>query len=226
MKFKSGLVTQVSGSFGGMTGSHNAGGLYFRARSIPVNTNTIQQQVVRNLMSQLTSRWVNTLTQAQRDAWSVYASLTPIADSLGDARPIPPLAMYVRSNIARGQVGLSTIDDGPTTAGLPTLSPVTFTAMPAADTVDVAFDNTDAWAIQLGGGLTVFASRPQNQTINFFAGPYRLAGVILGATVPPTSPANFALPFPIAPGQRVFFQVRALDPDGRVSSPFRGSNDT
>jgi hypothetical protein len=223
MKFKSGLVTQVSGSFGGMTGSHNRGGLYFRARAIPVNTNTSFQQTVRNFMSQLTSRWVNTLTEAQRAAWSVYAEQTPMTDSLGDARSIPPLAMYCRCNIARLQAGLAVVDEGPTVYGLPTFTPPTFAVDASDDDVDVAFTDTDEWAIADGGGLVVLASRPQNPTINYFAGPYRFAASIDGAVVPPTSPATILLPFPVALGQKVFFQVRATLADGRISSPFRGS---
>lgn len=212
----------MSGSVGGMTGSHNRGGLYLRARSIPVNTNTSFQQTVRNLMSQLTSRWVNTLTEAQRLAWQAYAELTPIVDTLGEARTIPPLAMFVRSNVARAQAGQTIIDDGPTTFGLPTLSAVSGTFDATADELDLTFDNGDTWANDDVGALAVFVSRPQNVTINYFAGPYRFAGVVQGdSATAPTSPATFALPFPVAAGNKVFAQVRALDPDGRVSSPFR-----
>ena len=224
MKIKSALITQMSGSVGGLTGAHNRGGLYLRARSIPVNTNTSFQQTVRNLMSQLTSRWVNTLTDAQRLAWTAYAELTPIVDSLGEARTIPPLAMYVRSNVARAQAGQTIIDDGPTTFGLPTLSPVSATFDATADEADVTFVNTDTWANEDDGALAVFFSRPQNPTINYFAGPYRFAGVVQGDSVTaPTSPATLSLPFPIAAGNKVFGQVRALNADGRVTTPFRFS---
>lgn len=222
MKFKSQLVTQASGSIGGFTASHNKGGLYLRARAIPVNSNTSFQQAVRNFMSQLTSRWNAVLTAAQRAAWSVYADQTPITDTLGEPRTIPPLAMYCRSNIARLQAGFAVVDDGPTFYGLPTLSPLTFTADATADEFDVAFEATDAWANEDGGGLMLAASRPQNVSINYFNGPYRFAGAVVGAVTPPTSPATIALPFPVAAGQQVFFKARATLADGRVSSPFRG----
>ncbi|KKM06452.1 hypothetical protein LCGC14_1743870, partial [marine sediment metagenome] len=48
MLFKSGLITQGSGSIGGLTASHNRGGMYFRARTIPTNPATSFQTVVRN----------------------------------------------------------------------------------------------------------------------------------------------------------------------------------
>lgn len=221
MKFKSQLVTQASGSIGGFTASHNRGGLYLRARSIPVNSNTSFQQTVRNLMSQLTSRWVNTLTQAQRDAWSVYADQVLITDALGEPRKLPPLAMYCRSNIARGQAGLGIVDDGPTVYTLPTLTPLTLAVDATADEADVGYDNGDDWATADGGGLIIAISRPQNVSIGYFNGPYRFAGLVAGAATPPTSPATLALPFPVSDGNKVFMQARATLADGRLSSPFR-----
>lgn len=223
MKFKSALVTQASGSAGGLTASRNAGGMYFRARALPVNPNTAFQQAVRNFMGQLTSRWKATLTESQRAGWSFYAEATPIVDKLGDSRTIPPLSMYVRSNVGRLQAGLAVVDEPPSTFGLPSLSPLTFTPDAGADEVDVTFDDADVWANATGGGLAIFQSRPQSPTINYFNGPYRFAGVVLGDdTTPPTSPATIALPFPIVSGQKVFFQARAMEADGRVSTPFRG----
>ena len=42
MLFKSAAFTQASGSVGGLTFAHNRGGMYTRARSIPVNPKTQQ----------------------------------------------------------------------------------------------------------------------------------------------------------------------------------------
>lgn len=223
MKFKSSLLTQASGSIGGITASRNRGGMYLRARAIPVNTNTSFQQAVRNFMSLLTSRWVNTLTDLQRAAWAVYAEQTPMTDSLGESRTIPALAHYVRSNVARLQAGLTVIDAGPTVYGLPTLSAIDATIDASDGEADIAFTNTDAWATAVGGALAVKISRPQNKSINYFNGPYRFAGAILGAATPPTSPGTLTLPFPVAADQKVFLEARSMLADGRLSSPFRFS---
>lgn len=226
MKFKSALVTQASGSVGGATFSRNRGGMYIRARSIPVNTQTAFQQAVRNNLAQLASSWGNTLTQAQRFAWETYAENTPLVDSLGEPRNVGGMPMYIRGNTPRLQAGLPVINDGPTIFGLPPLALFPFGIDEPNQEVDVNFVGTDAWVSTDNTGLAVFASRPTSQTINYFNGPYRFAGVVLGNNAaPPTSPASFALPFPVSPGNRVHLTARLLDARGRASSSFRGSVD-
>lgn len=222
MKIASQLITKMSGSIGGLTGSHNKGGLYFRARAVPTNPASVFQQEVRNAVSQLTSRWGSVLTAAQRAAWKVYAENVPLVDALGEARIVPALSMYVRSNVPRLQSALAIVDDGPTVFSLATMSPISVTADASADEIDVTYVNTDDWATVTGGALLIYASRPQSPTIEYFKGPYRFTGAEPGdTTTPPTSPATFALPFPVAASNVVHVQARATNADGRLSSPFR-----
>lgn len=221
MKFKSQLVTQVSGSVGGLVGSHNAGGMYFRARSIPVNPNTAEQQAVRSILAGLAAAWTTELTSDQRAAWENYAAAVPITDSLGEPRFISGLSHYVRSNVPRLQAAVARVDDGPVIYTLPSLSPVGATPDASDDDADVTFDNGDSWATAVGGYLLLYASRPQGAGINYFKGPYRYMGKVAGAVVPPTSPATIALPFPVAEGDQVFFLARSSQVDGGLSSPFR-----
>lgn len=220
MKFKSALVTEASGSVGGMTASHNRFGLYLRARAIPVNGMTVLQQAVRNAIAQITTAWSATLTQAQRDAWEAYANAVPISDRLGSQRFLTGLNWYCACNVPRLQAGLTRVDNGPTdllmAEGTAPVATVT-----APSTLSVAFTNSDAWAGEVGGALLVYASAGTNPTRNFFAGPYRYAGKVAGAVVPPTSPAALTLPQAVAAGQRVHFQARIVRADGRISSPFR-----
>lgn len=218
MKFKSALVTQASGSIGGLTASRNKGGMYVRARAMPTNPGTTFQTAVRSFMAQLTAIWANTLTAAQRSAWSQYALQTPIIDKLGEARPIPALAMYVRCNVPRLQAGLPRVDDGPTTFGLPDFTSPEITSITASTGVMIlTFDNTDAWADAADGGLLILSSPGQGPAINYYKGPFRYCGLIEGAATPPTSPQNKTLPFTVAVGQVVFNQFRVSLPDGRLS---------
>lgn len=223
MKFKSALVTQVSGSVGGMTGSHNKGGMYFRARSIPTNPQSAFQVAIRNAMAGLVVDWSAVLSAAQRAAWDTYAANVPVVNALGDTINLSGQQQYIRSNVPRAQAGLTAIDDAPTAFNLGEFTDPSFSIDTANDEVDVTFDNTDAWANEDDSSMIVFASRPQSAGINFFKGPYRLAGTIDGnSTTAPTSPAAIALPFPITAGNKIFFQVRVSRADGRLSSPFRG----
>lgn len=221
MKFNSALVAAASGSIGGLTASHNRGGQYMRKRTVPVNPNTEQQQAVRNAMTLLSARWTTTLTDEERAAWSAYADAVGVTNVLGNSVKLTGLQWFNACNVPRIQAGLAIIDAAPTTYSLATLTPLTFAADASDDDVDVTFVNTDAWATAVGGALLIYASRPQSPSINYFKGPYRYAGKVVGAVSPPSSPATISLPFPVAEGQKVFFQARAVLADGRISGPFR-----
>jgi hypothetical protein len=87
----------------------------------------------------------------------------------------------------------------------------------------IAFTNTDEWATAVGGSLLVYAGRPQNPSVNFFKGPYRFAGRINGAVVPPTSPLTVPAPFVFQQTQREHVQFRAVGADARISATQRDS---
>jgi hypothetical protein len=185
MLFKSQVYTQASGSVGGLTYSHNRGGMYTRGRSIPVNPNSSEQQTVRAVFGSLAQRWTNILTQQQRDGWENYAALTPVTNRLGDELLLSGQQMYIRCNTVRVQASVAEVDDGPTTPGNASLTTITLSS--SGLTVSVNYDNTDPWAILDGGGLNVQSGRGQSATINYFKGPFRFAAVVLGNTAtPPT----------------------------------------
>jgi len=228
MKFKGSFLTDASGSIDGITASHNRGGKYIRARSIPVNPSSEFQQAVRNATSLLTSRWTGVVTEDQRAAWAVYAFNVPLPDAFGDPRSIPPLAMYNRCNVPRLQADpigtdLPIVDDGPTDFTLGTFSEPSITGISAGtQLLSLAFDTGDDWVGEASAGMLVYLSRPQSVGINFFKGPYRFAAAILGDNItPPTSPVDIAVPFPVVAGQKLFAQIRVTRADGRLSSAQR-----
>lgn len=222
MKFSSHVYAAVSGSVGGLTYAHNQGGMYCRTRAVPTNPNTSFQQVMRNAMGALTTRWLTTLTALQRTGWGTFAANVPIVDALGQSRTISALAWYIKANSLRLQSGLSVVDAPPIIFELATLTLPVPTIVAAGTTSSLAFTNTDAWAGEVGGALLVYASRPQNATKNFFNGPYRYAGRVNGAGTPPTSPAVITLPYSIAgTGSKMFFKFISVRADGRPSATFR-----
>lgn len=218
MKFKSQVYTQASGSVGGITYSHNAGGMYTRARAIPVNSNTVYQQAVRNYVKQLVAAWSQTLSEVQRQQWKAYADAVPYVNSLGEPIYINALAMYVACNVPRLQASLSRVDDGPGVLALPTLTTPTYTVT-APNTGSLAFTNSDAWAGEVGGALLLRTAPGSLPTINYYRGPYRYAGKVAGAGTPPSSPASIAPAFAVVAGQRVHYTVRCVRADGRISGP-------
>jgi len=215
MKFKSHIVTQASGSVGGTTYAQNQGGLYMRARSIPTNPNSAAQQALRNVFKGLMNAWTNTLTAAQRAAWNVYSTNVPMKGPLGDTRPIGGVANFIRSNTPRVQNAQSRIDSAPTTFDVGAFTQPTFAITHSSTSMVATFTTGDSWNLS-GGAMFLYASRPQNASINFFKGPFRLVGVIPG---PATSPQSFTLPFAAgATTSAMFIKASVSQPDGRLST--------
>jgi hypothetical protein len=214
-----GLLTQMSGSLGGITASHNRGGMYLRARTVPTDPGSLPQLAVRALVAQLAGLWGSTLTAAQRAAWDTYAANVSIVNRLGDTVFLTGFQHYVRSNVPRLQASEPRVDDGPTIFDLGDYTAPTLTIAGGGSTLSVAFTVTDEWVGEDDAILGVWASREKASTINFFKGPYRFAGKIEGnAALPPTSPASITSPFPYTTGNRGFMQVRVSRADGRLSA--------
>jgi len=222
---KSPVIASGSGSIAGMTLSRNRGGMYIRSRAIPTNPNTTYQQAVRNIVADLSNRWRQTLTAAQRIAWNTYADNVPLINPLGDPHNVSGLNMYIRSNVPRIQASYDRIDDGPTNYDLGSFTSPSGVATVSPSQLALTFDNTDDWANEDDAVMLCYLSGGQNPTINYFKGPYRLAGGVEGDSVtPPTSPATITAPFTWASGQKVFFKVTVTRADGRYSATFRGSD--
>lgn len=223
-----GVAADVRGSIGGIVYSRNRTGSYARNRTIPTNPGSVYQSAVRALMAQLSNAWVTTLTEVQRAAWDAYADAVHLPNSLGQLRNVGGIGMYIRGNVARLQAAeteLTRVDDGPLDLTVGDYTPPSIgNASEAAQTFDVAFVNTDGWANETGSAMLVYASRPQNASVNYFKGPYRFAGAILGDDVTaPTSPASIAATFPFTEDQKVFFRANVTRDDGRLAAEFRDS---
>lgn len=213
----------ASGSSGGTTASRNRYGAYFRVKSIPVNPQSSLQTSVRSTFSQLVASW-SLLTTAQRAAWATYANSVPRTDVFGNTIVLTGRDLYIGCNSLRVQAGLSVVSDGPTTLTLPLLTEPTITVSEASG-ISMAYDNTDGWAGEVGGGLLLFSSRPKSPQTNYCRGPYRFVGYEAGAGTPPTSPKVFATPpYAYTEGQRVFTKAVAVMADGRISAAAYGSS--
>lgn len=223
MIFRPLLGADLSGSVAAITASHNRGGPYFRTRAIPVNPNTPFQQAVRGNMADLADLWVAVLTTAERDAWNTYALNVLIPNAIGEPRNIGGLGQYQRSNTPRLLVGLPRVDVAPTIFNIggftnPTIESVTA----ATDIVSIGFNTFNQWVDEDDSAMLIFTSRGQNESINFFKGPYRFAGLIAGdVALPPTSPADIALAFGVEVGQRLFVRINVTRADGRYATSFR-----
>ena len=213
----------ASGKLGALVASHNSGGQYLRSRVTPVNTNTPQQQEVRNGVRTLSPQYATSLTATQRSSWEVYGENVSLRNRLGDSIKASGISHFVRSNTSRIQAGLAIIPTAPTVFDLgDSGTPGTMTLAAAGTAGTLTFSPTDAW---VAGGtvnhLLLYVSRPQNIGKSFFAGPYRLAATIPGGNT--TGSVTFTSPFATgATGtQRIFAQYRITYSDGRLSSPLQ-----
>ena len=221
MKVISGVAAAGSGSLGRFTWSRNRSGAYIREKAVPVNPNTVFQQLMRSHFANLSTAWLNELTAVQREAWIAYALAVLLPDALGNMQSIGGNAMFIKCNAGRLQAGKTRIDSGPVILTLAELSAVTLTATGATDALSFGYVNSDLWATAVGGHLFLFASRPQSPSISSFKGPYRFVAVVNGAVVPPTSPIVVTHSFPFAAGDKIFFRAVASNADGRPSPDFR-----
>jgi len=216
-------VADIRGSMGGVTFSKNRFGNYMRNRITPVDPKSARQLFMRALTGSTASRWLNTLTQAQRDAWEVYANSIVMTNKLGAAIKITGFNHYVRSRSFLRQNGTPGVDDGPVNLTLPAQDEV-FDAVvdEAGQQLSVSFDDTLPWVDQDNGIMGVYMSEPQPVGSAYIRGPWRLAGTISGdSTTAPTSPQLLTVPFPVAVGQRVGFRARICEEDGRLTGLFQ-----
>lgn len=211
--------TQISGSIGGTVYSRNRFGAYKRSRSVPVNPNTDRQVAVRNSVRSLTIAWQNELTTILRAAWEVYASNIVWKNKLGQDVVLTGLNHYVRSNTPRLLASLARLDVAPTifNLGVAELG-LAAAASAATQEVSMTFLDTQAWADEDGAFEAPSLGLPQNASVAFFGGPYRLTDPVLGSsTTPPTSPVVLDSPFVFAEGQRLWLRTRIGRADGRLS---------
>ena len=222
IKFGGG-ITEMRGSIAGNVYSRNRYGAYARARTKPVNPNTGYQQVVRAIVTYLTTYWSQTVTSAQRTAWNLYAANVVMLNKLGESVHLSGFNHFIRSNSARIQAGLAIVAAGPTTFELPEADEsIVATMSEAAGTLSLAYDDGEDWCDEDGAGLIIRQGVPQNAQRNFFGGPFRFHACVEGDSVTaPTSPEANTATFAFVEGQRVWVSCRISRADGRLSEPFR-----
>lgn len=221
MKYTSALLTAASGKLRGLVASHNKGGTYFRGKTIPTNPASAGQVGSRARVGTLQARFRLTLTSVQKAAWAVFAANTNVIDRLGNSVLLTAQNWYLKANSIRMQGSFGFADAAPTTFALSTLSPLFGTVTASTTNLLMSWNQVDDWqGATTTAGVNIYASRPQNSTINYFTGPYQFAGTIRSTAASGT--VGLALPFVAGPtGTKIFIRAVATAVDGRPSSVFR-----
>lgn len=209
MIFTSQIVTGVSGSVGGLTGSHNKGGMYFKGKAAPTNPNSSRQQATRNQLGTFASAWTNVLAQGSRDLWNDYAQIHTIKNSLGEDIFINGINWYIMFNTRLQDAGEGLQTDPPLFAGPGGF--VTFSVdVSAATTGDVTFTGVLGADELIQLWMTIPGTT--GQTPNFKQA--RLVGYSALAEV---SPWAATLPFAVAGDKQTTFYGRTMNNHGQVS---------
>jgi hypothetical protein len=204
--------------------SHNRYGYYLRNRVKPTNPSSPRQQEIRTILAECSQRWSGTLTSDQRAGWDVYAANIARYNRIGSTIYLTGHAMYVSCNSARIYAGLDAVDNAPTILTMPEADgSLAAAASEATQKLAITFDDTRDWCSEEDAAMTIQMSMPSGAGTNYNMGPFRHAGVILGNSTPPSSPASLDVPWPVAENQLITVQARIVRADGRLTQPFRDS---
>jgi hypothetical protein len=202
-----------SGSYAGVTSSHNRFGQYVRNRRAPVNPGTSYQRDVRQRLATNSAAY-RSLTAAQHAGWAALGLQITRTDSLGSTYTLTGLQAYILLNnnlAAAGDAVVSTAPSLTTPAGLPFVS---LSASPT--TMSVGWLPTPVGA---GERVFIFGS-PQRSAGRSFEGDYRLIAVTAAAASSPYDAfsayvARFGAP---VTGNRIFISLQRYS-GGFLSNP-------
>jgi len=220
MLFKGSLITAASGKAGGLVAAHNAGGQYLRQFAVPTNPNSTLQQQRRTNFGNLSTRWSNTLTQAQRDAWNAIASTITAVNALGDPILLSGQQAYMRASTIAMLAAMAPPDDAPSLSGqtdLGTLSSVVISS--PTQVVGASIDGDPAWAADDDGALLVFVGDGMSPARTFYRSPFQFADIEAGNTSTPVTTLSVTVPSgnkQIVSGLRYWIRVLAYL-NGQVS---------
>lgn len=224
MILKSEILTQASGSIGGVTYSHGRSGLQRQSRALHADKASNRQLSVRATFTSLTIGWSSELSETQRTAWRNYAATTPLTDRFGDTRTISGPAMFLRCNSIALQASRPRIDDAPTEPGLTPIGQVVITALRAADRFIVLTAGTSEWRENDGGACIIQTTQflPQGATRNHLE-KRRLVVVVGSSSSPPVVTIVMQNGFDQRPGSYpagtpISCRAIAVDQNGRLST--------
>lgn len=191
-----------SGSYQGVTSSHNRYGQYLRTRAIPVNPNSAAQGTVRGRLSVNAAAW-RALTDAQRAGWEDLATQMTRSDALGSSYTLNGFGAYVSVNNNQAAAGNAVLSDAPALVSPSTVATATLTLTAAS--FSVAYTPTP---LATGARLFVYCS-PQRAAGRSYESDYRLIHVSAAAAASPANvlaayTARFGVP---VVGNKVFLSL-------------------
>ncbi len=152
-----------------------------RALVIPTNPQTDAQLRIRAFLRSVASTWSNTLTQAQRDAWTAEASQHQSKARLGQSGPLTGFQLYAKINCSLLVIGGAVVSAPPAAPVFDVLPVTGLTITNAAGVITLKLTTTDSPP----DGTMLWGAKPCSQGISTARQP-----VFLGTL---DSPVNNAI---------------------------------
>lgn len=94
-----------------------------------------------------------------------------------------------------------------------------YTRFPGPGLINFLINITEPWRFESGAFIIGYVGPPQSAGTNFFAGPWRLLGIIKGDPAIPAVPTVFDDPWPAPdPGQKSWGRAVLVRADGRAAN--------
>lgn len=216
------LVGQLSGKIGGMVASRNRYGTYFRRRAHPTRATSELAIATKSRLSTASNGWIG-LTDAQREAWRVWAANNPIVDRLGEKQVLQGNAAFVKINALRLRILGAMLSVPPVVAAPNGLTEMSLTGDIGAGAFGVVFAATPLAASQR---LLCWGALTENADIQYVQNKWRIVGYSTKAKASPYDwQSEFVARFgSLAVGQCAYCLAYVYDDDtGLWSQPMRDS---
>lgn len=100
------IVTDVTGSIGGVTFQKNASGSIIRRRSFPASGIPDGKTGIQVALFSLLQTWQG-LTLTQKNTWNIFAGANPKTNKFGQLKKLTGLNWYTSVNFQRRELGLA-----------------------------------------------------------------------------------------------------------------------
>jgi len=175
------LAGEISGSIGCYTFAHNRGGPYVRLRNVQDKFSTPMANAVKGAMEQLSKIW-RELPEADRAAWTTWASANPVVDTLGEKRVLTGSQAFFmltwRTGTAAGKIATLPTGDGSPRA----LRAASVTASKAGNTAELSWSPAPLAANEM---LSIFAGYSTSPSRTFTKNAMRIIGYSNGGDSSP-----------------------------------------
>ena len=210
MKVKYGqIIAEGRGKLGGLVGSRNTYGAYFRTKVTPTNPGTAAQIQSRQYMTNASQAWKG-LTEAQRLLWNSTSLNYSRTDIFGDQANLTGFNLFMRLNKNLLEIGEAQITNAPQPVEVDGQTSISVVADTTAGTMNITF----APAITADSKVLLFATPALSAGKNFVKSELRKVKIMdVGDVSPFDAAADYIVKYGALPpvGSKIFVAMKAID---------------